>query len=77
MNIEIKKSKKPIKYEYAIDFMETRLQDIHENNSTQNEKSSLHEFHEEANSCMICTSGTLYKIRIENFKEFIFTKNGQ
>ncbi len=35
MNIEIKKSKKPIKYEYAIDFMETRLQDIHENNSKE------------------------------------------
>ena len=33
MNIEIKKSKKPIKYEYAIDFMETRLQSIHENKS--------------------------------------------
>ncbi len=33
MNIEIKKSKKPIKYEYAIDFMETRLQNIHENKS--------------------------------------------
>ncbi len=33
MNLEIKKSKKPIKYEYAIDFMETRLQSIHENKS--------------------------------------------
>ena len=33
MNIEIKKSKKPIKYEYAIDFMERRLQNIHENKS--------------------------------------------
>ena len=33
MNIEIKKSKKPIKYEYAIDFMEKRLQNIHENKS--------------------------------------------
>ena len=33
MNIEIKKSKKPIKHEYAIDFMEKRLQNIHENKS--------------------------------------------
>jgi lipoyl(octanoyl) transferase len=29
MNIEIKKSKKPIKYEHAIKFMEERLLDIH------------------------------------------------
>ena len=32
MNIEIKKSKKPIKYEDAIKLMEKRLIDIHENN---------------------------------------------
>ena len=30
MNIEIKKSKKPVKYEKAINFMETRLLNIHE-----------------------------------------------
>ena len=33
MNIEIKKSKKPIKYEDAIKLMEERLFDIHENKS--------------------------------------------
>ena len=32
MNIEIKKSKKPIKYEYALNFMEQRLLDISKNN---------------------------------------------
>ena len=35
MNIEIKKSKKPIKYEDAIKLMENRLQEIHLNNSNQ------------------------------------------
>ena len=30
MNIEIKKSKKPIKYEYAIRFMESRLNDLNQ-----------------------------------------------
>ena len=35
MNIEIKKSKKPIKYEDAIKFMEQRLLDIHENKSNE------------------------------------------
>ena len=30
MNIEIKKSKKPIKYEYALRFMETRLNDLNQ-----------------------------------------------
>jgi len=35
MNIEIKKSEKPIKYEDAIKFMEMRLLDIHENNSKE------------------------------------------
>ena len=33
MNIEIKKSKKPIKYEKALNLMEMKLLDIHENNS--------------------------------------------
>ena len=35
MNIEIKKSKKPVKYEYAIKFMEERLINIHEGNSRE------------------------------------------
>ncbi len=35
MNIEIKKSKKPIKYEDAIKLMEKRLIDIHENNAKE------------------------------------------
>jgi len=35
MNIEIKKSKKPIKYEDAINFMEQRLLDIHKKNSNE------------------------------------------
>ncbi len=35
MNIEIKKSKKPVKYEDALKFMESRLLDIHENNSKE------------------------------------------
>ena len=35
MNIEIKKSEKPIKYNDAIKFMETRLLDIHENDSKE------------------------------------------
>ena len=35
MNIEIKKSKKPVKYEDAIKLMENRLQEIHLNNSNQ------------------------------------------
>ena len=35
MNIEIKKSKKPIKYEYAISFMEQRLLDISKNESNE------------------------------------------
>ena len=33
MNIEIKKSKKPVKYEYAIVFMEKRLLEISKLNS--------------------------------------------
>jgi lipoyl(octanoyl) transferase len=35
MNIEIKKSKKPIKYEDAINFMEQRLSEIYENKSKE------------------------------------------
>ena len=35
MNIEIKKAKKPIKYEDAIRLMEQRLIDINENKSTE------------------------------------------
>ena len=35
MNIEIKKSKKPIKYENALKLMEMRLLDINENNSNE------------------------------------------
>ena len=35
MNIEIKKSKKPIKYEYAIKLMEKRLLKINQNNSRE------------------------------------------
>ena len=35
MNIEIKKSKKPVKYEYAIKFMEKRLIKISEGNSKE------------------------------------------
>ena len=35
MNIEIKKSKKPIKYDYAIKFMENRLLDINQNYSKE------------------------------------------
>lgn len=35
MNIEIKKSKKPIKYEDAINFMEKRLLDINKDNSDE------------------------------------------
>ena len=31
MNIEIKKSKKPIKYEDAIKYMEKRLKDVNQN----------------------------------------------
>jgi len=33
MNIEIKKSKKPVKYKDALNLMETRLLDVNENNS--------------------------------------------
>ena len=35
MIIEIKKSKKPIKYEYAVNFMETRLLEINKNSSKE------------------------------------------
>ena len=35
MNIEIKKSKKPIKYEDAIHFMEDRLKELNDNNANE------------------------------------------
>ena len=35
MNFEIKKSKKPIKYEEAINLMEKRLSDLHENRASE------------------------------------------
>ncbi len=53
MNIEIKKSKKPVKYETALKFMETRLLEIHNNKS--NELIWILE-HED-----IYTAGTSYK----------------
>ena len=53
MNIEIKKSKKPVKYEDALKFMEKRLIDINENKS--NDLIWILE-HED-----IYTAGTSYK----------------
>ena len=53
MTIEIKKSIKPVKYEYAISFLEKRLNEIHSKN--QNELIWMLE-HEE-----IYTGGTSYK----------------
>ena len=53
MNIEIKKSKKPIKYDYAIQLMERRLLDINKKN--KNELLWILE-HEE-----VYTAGTSYK----------------
>ena len=53
MNIEIKKSKKPVKYEYAIKFMEERLINIHEGNSRELIWILEHE--------NIFTAGTSYK----------------
>ena len=53
MNIEIKKSKKPVKYEYAIKFMEERLVNIHEGNSRELIWILEHE--------NIFTAGTSYK----------------
>jgi len=35
MNIEIKKSRKPVKYEDALNFMQERLMDLHTNNSKE------------------------------------------
>ena len=35
MNIEIKKSKKPVKYDDALNFMQERLMDLHTNNSKE------------------------------------------
>ena len=53
MNIEIKKSIKPVKYDHAINFLEQRLMDI-----SSNKKSDLIWIleHEE-----IYTAGTSYK----------------
>ncbi len=53
MNIEIKKSKKPIKYDFALQLMEARLIDI--NNKNKNELIWILE-HEE-----VYTAGTSYK----------------
>ncbi len=53
MNIEIKKSKKPVKYEYAIKFMEERLINIYEGNSRELIWILEHE--------NIFTAGTSYK----------------
>ena len=53
MNIEIKKSEKPVKYEYAIKFMEERLINIHEGNSRELIWILEHE--------NIFTAGTSYK----------------
>ena len=53
MNIEIKKSKKPVKYEYAIKYMEERLINIHEGNSRELIWILEHE--------NIFTAGTSYK----------------
>ena len=53
MNIEIKKSKKPIKYEYAIKLMENRLLDINQDNSKELIWILEHE--------NIFTAGTSYK----------------
>ena len=53
MNIEIKKSKKPVKYEYAIKFMEERLINIHEGNARELIWILEHE--------NIFTAGTSYK----------------
>ena len=35
MNIEVKKSKKPIKYEEAINFMESKIHQINENSANE------------------------------------------
>ena len=53
MNIEIKKSKKPIKYSYAIKLMEERLLKLHENNSAELIWTLEHDH--------IYTAGTSYK----------------
>tara|TARA_Y100000992_G_C21103115_1_gene413604 strand:+ start:38 stop:658 length:621 start_codon:yes stop_codon:yes gene_type:complete len=54
MNIEIKKSKKPVKYDDAIQYLERRLSDLNSNNS--NELIWILE-HED-----IYTAGTSYKV---------------
>ena len=53
MNIEIKKSKKPIKYSDAIKLMEERLLKLHENNSAELIWTLEHDH--------IYTAGTSYK----------------
>ena len=53
MNIEIKKSKNPIKYEYALKYMEERLININENKSKELIWTLSHED--------IYTAGTNYK----------------
>ena len=70
MNIEIKKSIKPVKYESAIEFLEARLLDI--NNNRANELIWILE-HEE-----IYTAGTSYnENEILNKKiDFIKTNRG-
>ena len=53
MNIEIKKSQKPVKYEDAIGFMENRLSEIDKKNS--NDLIWILE-HEELYTCLLYTS---------------------
>jgi len=72
MNIEIKKSKKPIKYEYAIKFMEERLLDI--NNKSKKELLWILE-HEE-----IYTAGKSYsekEILDKSIKVFKTNRGGK
>ena len=53
MNIEIKKSIKPINYFEAIDILETRLKDLYENNKQELIWTLEHN--------EVFTAGTLYK----------------
>ena len=70
MNIEIKKSEKPIKYEDAIDFLEDRLKNIH--NNQKNDLIWILE-HDE-----IYTAGTNYKENeiLNKDIKLIITKRG-
>ena len=70
MNIEIKKSIKPIKYDYAIQFLEQRLADI--NNNKKKELIWILEHNE------IFTAGTSYKENeiLDNSINLIKTKRG-